>query len=117
MSKLNYKHIDPTVLASMTGDAVTFGTLSQTFLDQSPPMWRSLEAAIKQGDYAKVGHMSHSLKSMTALVGAGELTVGLQRLETNARKRLALDVSGLSPLFEQVLREVALSTYDTSLFA
>jgi len=116
MNKITYQQIDPTVLASMTGDIVTFNTLSQTFLDQAPTMWQNLEAAIAQRDFAKIRHVSHSLKSMTALVGAGELTLGLQRLETNSRKHLDLEASDLKSLFDVVIVEVALSITDPSIF-
>jgi HPt (histidine-containing phosphotransfer) domain-containing protein len=81
-----YQHINPEpLLDAMGGDAAACRHMFGTFAQSAPATFDRLAQAIRADDAAQVKREAHSLKSMTALVGAGVLTELLKSVETQSR--------------------------------
>nr|WP_034336497.1 Hpt domain-containing protein [Herbaspirillum sp. B39] len=86
MNDHRYQHINPEpLLDAMGGDAAACRHMFGTFAQSAPATFDRLEQAIRADDAAQVKREAHSLKSMTALVGAGVLTELLKSVETQSR--------------------------------
>lgn len=86
MNDHRYQHINPEpLLDAMGGDAAACRHMFGTFAQSAPATFARLEQAIRADDAAQVKREAHSLKSMTALVGAGVLTELLKSVETQSR--------------------------------
>jgi len=82
----HYQHINPEpLLEAMGGDATACRHMFGTFAKSAPANFARLEAAILADDAAQVKREAHSLKSMTALVGAAVLTEMLKAVEVQSR--------------------------------
>lgn len=110
-----YRAIDPAVLMESAGDPVVFQALSQTFLDHAPAIYQQLRQALSKDDLATASRQAHSLKGMTMLIGADQLTIRLQDIEVAGRAGRPCDQDGLAELFALVLQEVGLSMADEGL--
>jgi len=108
-----YTVIDPSVLYAASGhDLALFRSLSQIFLDSAPAMLERMRQAAQRGpgEQADFIAASHSLRGITALVGARALTALLADLESQAKLGVcatgtALDAAGGA--LAQVCAEVA----------
>lgn len=81
-----YQHINPLpLLEAMGGDAAACRHMFGTFVQSAPATFARLEQAIGAEDAQQVKREAHSLKSMTALVGAGALTDLLKLVEQQTR--------------------------------
>lgn len=77
-----YLAIDPRVLLAASGnDLDLFRDLSQIFLDTAPAMFQRMQQASAAGAPHAFIAASHSLRGVTVLVGARELTACLLALE------------------------------------
>lgn len=86
MNDYRYQHINPEpLLDAMGGDVAACRHMFGTFAQSAPATFARLEQAIRADDAAQVKREAHSLKSMTALVGAGVLTELLKSVETQSR--------------------------------
>ncbi|WP_075257818.1 Hpt domain-containing protein [Herbaspirillum camelliae] len=86
MNDYHYQHINPEpLLEAMGGDATACRHMFGTFAKSAPANFARLEAAILADDAAQVKREAHSLKSMTALVGAAVLTEMLKAVEVQSR--------------------------------
>lgn len=86
MNDHRYQHINPEpLLDAMGGDAAACRHMFGTFAQSAPAIFDRLAQAIRADDAAQVKREAHSLKSMTALVGAGVLTELLKSVETQSR--------------------------------
>ncbi|KAF1042188.1 MAG: hypothetical protein GAK35_02849 [Herbaspirillum frisingense] len=86
MNDNQYQHINPEpLLEAMGGDAAACRHMFGTFAQSAPATFGRLEDAIKADDAQQVKREAHSLKSMTALVGAGPLTDMLKAIEQQSR--------------------------------
>ncbi|WP_343741139.1 Hpt domain-containing protein [Herbaspirillum huttiense] len=86
MNDHRYQHINPEpLLDAMGGDAAACRHMFGTFAQSAPATFDRLAQAIRADDAAQVKREAHSLKSMTALVGAGVLTELLKSVETQSR--------------------------------
>lgn len=86
MNDNRYQHINPEpLLDAMGGDLAACRHMFGTFAQSAPATFARLEQAIHTDDAAQVKREAHSLKSMTALDGAGELTELLKSVETQSR--------------------------------
>ena len=86
MNDHRHQHINPEpLLDAMGGDAAACRHMFGTFAQSAPATFDRLEQAIRADDAAQVKREAHSLKSMTALVGAGVLTELLKSVETQSR--------------------------------
>lgn len=115
MNRTVYRAIDPAILMESACDPVVFQALSQTYLDHAPAIFQQLCAALAKGDLTMASRQAHSLKGMTMLIGASELTTRLQEIETAGRAGRPCDQSGLAELFALVLDEVGISMSDEGL--
>lgn len=111
MNDQRYQHIDPApLLEAMGGDAAACRHMFGTFAHSAPATFARLEQAIEADDAAQVKREAHSLKSMTALVGAGPLTAMLKAVEQGARAEPAQSarprLAELRQLFTAVAGEV-----------
>lgn len=108
-----YAAIDPSELYASSGDDLAlFRSLSQIFLDSAPAMLAQMRQAGQRGPGEQHSFIaaSHSLRGITALVGARALTALLAELEAQAKlgnlpTAAALDAA--SAALAQVCREVA----------
>ncbi|GEM_PF-842635 len=106
-----YQHINPEpLLEAMGGDAAACRHMFGTFAQSAPATFARLEQAIHADDAAQVKREAHSLKSMTALVGAGVLTDMLKSIETQSRAEPPVSaqprLAELQALFADVAAEV-----------
>lgn len=86
MNDNRYQHINPEpLLDALGGDVAACRHMFGTFAQSAPATFARLEQAIRADDAAQVKREAHSLKSMTALVGAGVLTELLKSVETQSR--------------------------------
>ena len=63
----------------------------QTYLEDTPAQFRTMDAALPHGDYVSLERSAHSLKSSSLAVGAATLAQIAAALETHARERGSLD--------------------------
>ena len=113
MNDHRYQHINPEpLLDAMGGDAAACRHMFGTFAQSAPATFDRLEQAIRADDAAQVKREAHSLKSMTALVGAGVLTELLKSVETQSRaeppQSAQPQLPELQSLFTAVAAEVRL---------
>jgi len=106
-----YQHINPEpLLDAMGGDVAACRHMFGTFLKSAPATFARLDAAIQQDDAVQVKREAHSLKSTTALVGAGVLTDMLKAVEVQSRaeppQSAAASLPELRNLFTAVVAEV-----------
>lgn len=111
MNDHRYQHINPEpLLDAMGGDAAACRHMFGTFAQSAPATFDRLEQAIRADDAAQVKREAHSLKSMTALVGAGVLTELLKSVETQSRaeppQSAQPQLPELQSLFTAVVAEV-----------
>lgn len=86
MNDNRYQHINPEpLLDAMGGDVAACRHMFGTFAKSAPAIFARLESAIRTDEAAQVKREAHSLKSMTALVGAAELTDLLKAIEVRSR--------------------------------
>jgi HPt (histidine-containing phosphotransfer) domain-containing protein len=114
LQQRRYCHIDPAVLLrAINDDPASFCALSRTFLDDAPASFALLEQALQERASAAIAQRSHALKSMTLLLGAQQLSMRLQEVESRALAG-ECDLAGieLGALFAPVLREVRASIAD-----
>ncbi|MEW6490498.1 MAG: response regulator [Thermodesulfobacteriota bacterium] len=81
------------------------GALSRTigfYLEDAPPLLQTLEAAVAQVDPEALRRAAHSLKSMSANVGAARLAALCQRLESAGRSGMA---EAAGPLAQEAVAE------------
>jgi len=107
----HYQHINPEpLLEAMGGDATACRHMFGTFAKSAPANFARLEAAILVDDAVQVKREAHSLKSMTALVGAGVLTELLKTIEVQSRAEPAQSaqprLAELQSLFAATAAEV-----------
>ncbi|MBP0596728.1 Hpt domain-containing protein [Herbaspirillum sp. LeCh32-8] len=107
-----YQHINPEpLLEAMGGDAGACRHMFGTFAKSAPATFGRLEAAIAADDAAQVKREAHSLKSMTALVGAGPLTDQLKAIEQLSKaeppQSAQPQLPSLKKLFNAVAAEVS----------
>ncbi|WP_332878463.1 Hpt domain-containing protein [Massilia sp. S19_KUP03_FR1] len=99
--RLAYIAIDPQeLLAATAGDAALFCSLSHIFLDAAPAAFARMEQAGQLdagGASSAFIAASHSLRGMTALVGARALTAQLAELERQAKDGHCPAGSALAP--------------------
>lgn len=111
MNDHSYQHINPQPLLEALGDDLAacrhmFGTFARS----APATFARLEEAIEADDAPRVKREAHSLKSMTALVGAAALTEQLKAVELLARaeppQSAKAQLAELKALFTAVAGEV-----------
>nr|WP_233170749.1 Hpt domain-containing protein [Herbaspirillum sp. ASV7] len=94
----------------MGGDVAACRHMFGTFAKSAPATFARLEAAILADEAAQVKREAHSLKSMTALVGAAELTEMLKSIEVQSRAEPPQSaqprLAELQGLFDAVSTEV-----------
>ena len=92
-----YLAIDPQALLDASeGDVALFRSLSCIFLDAAPAAFDRMAQAGRSN--AAFIAASHSLRGMTALVGADALTAQLADLELQAREGSCPAASALEPV-------------------
>lgn len=111
MNDNRYQHINPEpLLDAMGGDVAACRHMFGTFAKSAPATFARLEAAILAEEAAQVKREAHSLKSMTALVGAAELTEMLKSIEIQSRAEPPQSaqprLAELQGLFDAVSTEV-----------
>ncbi len=111
MNDNRYQHINPEpLLDAMGGDVAACRHMFGTFAKSAPATFARLEAAILADEAAQVKREAHSLKSMTALVGAAELTEMLKSIEVQSRAEPPQSaqprLAELQGLFDAVSTEV-----------
>ncbi|WP_288407956.1 Hpt domain-containing protein [uncultured Herbaspirillum sp.] len=111
MNDHSYQHINPEpLLDAMGGDLAACRHMFGTFAQSAPATFARLEQAIRADDAPQVKREAHSLKSMTALVGAGELTDLLKSVELQSRAEPPQSaqprLAQLQALFSDVAAEV-----------
>ena len=111
MTYNHYQHINPEpLLEAMSGDVAACRHMFGTFARSAPETFARLEAAIGMDDAAQVKREAHSLKSMTALVGAGPLTDLLKSVELQSKaeppQTARPQLAQLQTLFSAVVEEV-----------
>lgn len=107
-----YHHINPEpLLEAMGGDGAACRHMFGTFAKSAPATFGRLEQAIAADDAPQVKREAHSLKSMTALVGAGPLTEQLKAIEQLSRaeppQSAQPQLAELKTLFNAVAAEVS----------
>ncbi|NUU00766.1 Hpt domain-containing protein [Herbaspirillum robiniae] len=107
-----YQHINPEpLLEAMGGDAAACRHMFGTFAKSAPATFGRLEQAITADDAQQVKREAHSLKSMTALVGAGPLTEQLKAIEQLSKaeppQSAQPQLAELKQLFTAVAAEVS----------
>lgn len=70
------------------------------YIEELPPLFDNLAQAIQDGDTAKVMSTAHSLKSMSATMGAMRLAELFKRLEQQAKQEKGVEI-------QQLLAEIA----------
>ncbi|WP_293779393.1 Hpt domain-containing protein [uncultured Oxalicibacterium sp.] len=105
------QHTDPRVLLhALDQDIDAFISLSNTFLDITPPMLDRLQAAVAASQPAEIALESHTLKNTLALVGAKALANCLQEIEIRAHQGIANGygdlIKNLPEQIQQVQQEV-----------
>lgn len=84
--------VDLSYLNDIAGGNVEFVIdMIDIFLEQTPGYFEQLGAAIEQQDWKAIGDMAHKIKPTLAFVGAEDLRVKMQTMETNARGLANLD--------------------------
>ena len=111
MNDHRYQHINPEpLLDAMGGDVAACRHMFGTFAKSAPATFARLESAILAEEAAQVKREAHSLKSMTALVGAAELTEMLKSIEVQSRAEPPQSaqprLAELQALFDAVSTEV-----------
>ncbi|MDR9847265.1 Hpt domain-containing protein [Herbaspirillum huttiense] len=108
MNDHRYQHINPEpLLDAMGGDAAACRHMFGTFAQSAPATFDRLEQAIRADDAAQVKREAHSLKSMTALVGAGVLTELLKSVETQSRAEPPQSAQPQLPELQRLFTAVA----------
>lgn len=106
-----YQHIDPGQLLETVGnDWQAVASLAYTYLDTAPPILEQLERAIDDSDAAAVWRHSHTLKGMSALIGAAPLAAMLSVIELSCRDGNLPSVTerqALARQFELAAQELA----------
>lgn len=103
-----YHHINPEpLLEAMGGDCAACRHMFGTFAQSAPATFARLEAAITADDAVQVKREAHSLKSMTALVGAGPLTDQLKAIEQLSKAEPPQSAKPQLPELKQLFFAVA----------
>lgn len=109
MSGACYRAVDPAVLwRAAAADREAFQLLARIYLDQAPPLLRTLLDSIATQRAPQAAAAAHALKGMAGLTGAAALSALLQRIEHAARGG-ETDAAVLAPLEQQcgaVQREI-----------
>lgn len=93
--------VDLSYLNDIAGGNVEFVIdMIDIFLEQTPGYFEQLGAAIKQQDWKATGEVAHKIKPTLAFVGAEDLRVKMQELESNARALVNLDT--IPESFEEI---------------
>jgi HPt (histidine-containing phosphotransfer) domain-containing protein len=83
--------VDLSYLNDIAGGNVEFVIdMIDIFLEQTPGYFEQLGTAIKQQDWKATGDVAHKIKPTLAFVGAENLRVKMQELESNARSQVNL---------------------------
>lgn len=84
--------VDLSYLNDIAGGNVEFVIdMIDIFLEQTPGYFEQLGTAIQQQDWKATGDVAHKIKPTLAFVGAEDLRVKMQELESNARAQEKLD--------------------------
>jgi len=78
-------------------------SLLQTFMADVRPGFEHLRGRIAAGDARRIEFEAHKLRGMSATIGAINLAMLLEEIETSAK---AEDLGGLEPVFERAAREI-----------
>ncbi|WP_407429681.1 Hpt domain-containing protein [Arcticibacter sp.] len=93
--------VDLSYLNDIAGGNVEFVIdMIDIFLEQTPGYFGQLGAAIQQQDWKAAGDMAHKIKPTLAFVGAEDLRVKMQELESNARAQTNL--STIQESFQEI---------------
>lgn len=106
-----YQFINPEpLLEAMSGDSGACRHMFNTFVQSAPAIFARLQESIQTDSFARIKQESHSLKGMTALVGASVLTELLKSIERQSRDAAPQSVQPQLPeldkQFTAVLSEV-----------
>ena len=83
---IQYKHIDPAHLDSVTGGDEKFKKeLIDVFIQQLPTLLVGLEKALQDKDYKQLSAIAHKTKSSVALMGIEALRADMAELEVKAK--------------------------------
>lgn len=73
------------------------------FKDETVALPAQLAAAIEAGDFSSVGHQAHSLKGMSANIGAEKLQSVAYELEQSAKKG---EIERINEIFPQLVETI-----------
>lgn len=108
MSAPEYVATDPAVLwRAAAGDREAFQLLARIYVEQAPPLLRTLQDSLAAAQLPQAAGAAHALKGMAGLIGATGLAALLQEIERAARAGVAgAGAAQLAARFGAVLREV-----------
>lgn len=93
--------VDLSYLNDIAGGNVEFVIdMIDIFLEQTPGYFEQLNAAIQQQDWKTTGDMAHKIKPTLVFVGAEDLRLKMQELESNARGQVSLET--IPAAFEEI---------------
>ncbi|PRY55473.1 HPt (histidine-containing phosphotransfer) domain-containing protein [Arcticibacter pallidicorallinus] len=88
----NAYQVDLSYLNDIAGGNVEFVIdMIDIFLEQTPGYFEELGAAIQLQDWKVTGDIAHKIKPTLAFIGAEDLRVKMQQMESNARAQQNLD--------------------------